>query len=196
MNQLSYSDKEVIMDAIFGNHKSPAGFRSVYKAVPAGNYELGIRVAGGDEDVVKFGLQLPEQILGSTGVVFASGFLTVDDEGMTNTENRTFSVNVALNDGTVIPLPVITSVRDFVIDENIFSIYPNPTAEVINLNLESVELSSINSVKIFNINGEVVKSFDNGFTNQINVGELNTGAYFIRLDGANKSYITKFNVAR
>ena len=40
MNQLSYSDKEVIMDAIFGNHKSPAGFRSVYKAVPAGNYEV------------------------------------------------------------------------------------------------------------------------------------------------------------
>lgn len=40
MNQLSYSDKEVIMDAIFGSHKSPAGFRSVYKSVPAGNYEL------------------------------------------------------------------------------------------------------------------------------------------------------------
>ena len=40
MNQLSYNDKEVIMDAIFGNHKSPAGFRSVYKAVPAGNYEV------------------------------------------------------------------------------------------------------------------------------------------------------------
>jgi hypothetical protein len=40
MKQLSYSDKEVIMDAIFGNHKSPAGFRSVYKAVPAGNYEV------------------------------------------------------------------------------------------------------------------------------------------------------------
>lgn len=40
MNQLSYSDKEVIMDAIFGNHRSPAGFRSVYKAVPVGNYEV------------------------------------------------------------------------------------------------------------------------------------------------------------
>lgn len=40
MKQLSYSDKEVIMDAIFGNHRSPAGFRSVYKAVPAGNYEV------------------------------------------------------------------------------------------------------------------------------------------------------------
>jgi hypothetical protein len=40
MNQLSYSDKEVIMDAIFSNHKSPAGFRSTYKAVPIGNYEV------------------------------------------------------------------------------------------------------------------------------------------------------------
>jgi len=40
MKQLSYSDKEVIMDAIFGNHKSPTGFRSVYKALPIGNYEV------------------------------------------------------------------------------------------------------------------------------------------------------------
>ena len=40
MNQLSYSDKEVIMDAIFGSYRSPAGFRSVYKALPIGNYEV------------------------------------------------------------------------------------------------------------------------------------------------------------
>ena len=40
MKQLSYSDKEVIMDAIFSNCKSPDGFRSVYKAVPVGNYEV------------------------------------------------------------------------------------------------------------------------------------------------------------
>jgi hypothetical protein len=40
MKQFSYQEKEAVMQAIFANHKSPAGFRSVYKAMPAGNYEV------------------------------------------------------------------------------------------------------------------------------------------------------------
>lgn len=39
MKQFSYQEKEAVMKAIFANHKSPDGFRSVYKAVPVGNYE-------------------------------------------------------------------------------------------------------------------------------------------------------------
>ena len=38
--KLNYSEKEAVMQAIFGNHKSPAGFRSTYKGVPIGNYEM------------------------------------------------------------------------------------------------------------------------------------------------------------
>jgi len=37
--KLNYNEKEAVMQAIFGNHKSPAGFRSTYKGVPIGNYE-------------------------------------------------------------------------------------------------------------------------------------------------------------
>ena len=37
--KLNYNEKEAVMQAIFGNHKSPAGFRSIYKGMPIGNYE-------------------------------------------------------------------------------------------------------------------------------------------------------------
>jgi hypothetical protein len=40
MKQFTYQEKEAVMQAIFANHKSPAGFRSVYKALPIGNYEV------------------------------------------------------------------------------------------------------------------------------------------------------------
>ena len=40
MKQFTYEEKEAVMKAIFANHKSPGGFRSVYKAVPVGNYEV------------------------------------------------------------------------------------------------------------------------------------------------------------
>lgn len=40
MKQFSYEEKEAVMKAIFANHISPAGFRSSYKAVPIGNYEV------------------------------------------------------------------------------------------------------------------------------------------------------------
>ena len=36
---LSYYDKQKIMESIFMLHKAPAGFRSTWKGVPVGNYE-------------------------------------------------------------------------------------------------------------------------------------------------------------
>jgi hypothetical protein len=37
--KLGYKEKEDIMQAMFHLHKSPIGFRSVYKGVPIDNYE-------------------------------------------------------------------------------------------------------------------------------------------------------------
>jgi hypothetical protein len=39
MKPFSYEEKEAIMRAVFANHQSPGGFRSVYKAIPIDNYE-------------------------------------------------------------------------------------------------------------------------------------------------------------
>jgi hypothetical protein len=37
--KLDYQQKEVVMQQLFANYKSPAGFRSIYKAVPITSYE-------------------------------------------------------------------------------------------------------------------------------------------------------------
>ena len=37
---LTYEQKEVVMQQMFANYKSPAGFRSTYKAVPITSYEM------------------------------------------------------------------------------------------------------------------------------------------------------------
>ena len=169
---------------------------SAGNALPAGQYKVGIRAAGGDADVVAYDLNIPSAIVGQTGVVFASGFLTADDEGLENTSGRTFSVNVALNNGTIIPLPIITSVEDFVIDENIFSIYPNPTTDVISLNLNKIDINSINEIKIFDINGVNILNQTNNINTKLDVRNLNNGVYFIRIDSKEKSYIAKFNISK
>ena len=39
MKPFTYEEKEAVMNAVFANHISPAGFRSIYKGMPIGNYE-------------------------------------------------------------------------------------------------------------------------------------------------------------
>ena len=40
MKPFSYEEKEAVMRAVFANHQSPGGFRSVYKAIPIDNYDF------------------------------------------------------------------------------------------------------------------------------------------------------------
>jgi hypothetical protein len=37
---LDYQQKEIVMQQMFASYKSPAGFRSTYKAVPITSYEM------------------------------------------------------------------------------------------------------------------------------------------------------------
>ena len=39
MKPFTYEEKEAVMKAVFANHQSPGGFRSVYKAIPIDSYE-------------------------------------------------------------------------------------------------------------------------------------------------------------
>jgi hypothetical protein len=74
-----------------------------------------------------------------------------------------------------------------------FSIYPNPASDVINLNAGNL---IINSVKITDINGRVVSTFNVNLTSsvEINVSDLTTGIYFLTVDtdqGVGTSKIVK-----
>jgi hypothetical protein len=62
------------------------------------------------------------------------------------------------------------------------SIFPNPAADVLNVNT-SLEVTS---VKVFGLDGKIVLSENvDGFNVQINIAELTSGAYIVEAIGAN-----------
>lgn len=80
------------------------------------------------------------------------------------------------------------SLNDFSLEG--FTIYPNPVKEKITIKgLESYENVTIS---IHNILGKQVKSIPNLITNSINVEELNSGVYLIRIKNKLSSKTVKF----
>ena len=72
---------------------------------------------------------------------------------------------------------------------SVFSIYPNPVSNVLTIsNTKNVE---IKSVTITDINGRVVKNQQGALT-QINVSDLNSGAYFVTIEAAEGKTTKKF----
>lgn len=72
---------------------------------------------------------------------------------------------------------------------NLFKIYPNPTNEI--LNIQNNNNIRIDKVKIFNILGSLVFKSDK-YENKINVNNLLTGIYLIKLYHENETYTYKF----
>lgn len=69
-----------------------------------------------------------------------------------------------------------------------FSVWPNPTANVINVaNNSNIE---INAIQITDMNGRIVKEVK-GMNNQINISELNAGVYFMKITTAQGTGTTK-----
>ncbi len=63
--------------------------------------------------------------------------------------------------------------------KNNFSVYPNPVGNVLNLtNTSNIE---INTIQITDANGRIVKEIKGTF-NQINISELNSGVYFLKIN--------------
>ncbi len=62
------------------------------------------------------------------------------------------------------------------------SIYPNPASDIVKVNSEE----NINYIEILNISGQIV-SFENVNTNnaEINISNLSSGVYFIKVYTAN-----------
>ncbi|SDR71048.1 Por secretion system C-terminal sorting domain-containing protein [Formosa sp. Hel1_31_208] len=86
------------------------------------------------------------------------------------------------------------SVDDNFLAENI-SIYPNPAKN--NLNILSGAAIQLDQATIYDVRGRLVLRQDlsnSGSLNQINISQLNTGVYFIKLDTDNASTSKKFIV--
>ena len=67
------------------------------------------------------------------------------------------------------------------IESNDFTVYPNPTSDEINVSFDKTE--EIKTIKVLNLNGEVVKEFTSFQNNSVrlNVENLNEGIYFLNI---------------
>lgn len=85
---------------------------------------------------------------------------------------------------------IISSINEteFKISEEL-TIYPNPASETININLNNNE--TINTIKIFNQNGQLIRIIRNLTNNSIQINDLNSGLYFVRVDTDSKYYCGK-----
>ena len=90
--------------------------------------------------------------------------------------NNVWIDNVFVGDGTGI-----------VENESEFKLYPNPAQNVLNIATEEM----IESVEIYNLQGQLVQ-VENGNVNSINVSNLATGNYFVRIQTANNTITRKF----
>ena len=77
-----------------------------------------------------------------------------------------------------------------------FKIYPNPSSDVLNLDINLIEKEMI-SVYITDMSGRVVKSIYNNFeTNSlyqsINIGSFNSGVYLLNVQSKNGTSVQKF----
>ena len=93
--------------------------------------------------------------------------------------------------GNVIGLDAVAVDRPLSTDtffKNNFSVYPNPAGNVININ--SISNTAINKIEISDAQGRLVKTI-NESTSSININELNSGVYFLKITTAQGIGTTK-----
>ena len=77
--------------------------------------------------------------------------------------------------------PVSTAVSEVVQLKDRFTIYPNPSTGDFYLTLDNgTKQSDVQSVMVFNLRGDVVYQ-SNGFVSKINLADLSSGVYFVKI---------------
>jgi hypothetical protein len=85
---------------------------------------------------------------------------------------------------------IINSIIETEFDKKInIQVYPNPTNKEIIIAIPNNEL--IESINIYNQNGQLVKQITKPNNTKLNVSDLNIGLYFIRIDSTTKRYLSK-----
>ncbi len=142
------------------------------------------------------------------GKVAKLGFIIEDEiNGFRDTDGKyyvTISIKngkVMGSDGEVYDMPEqtfeipISTKKKSAFDTNSIFVSPNPTSDVLNINLNNSDGS--NEYSIINLNGQTVA---NGTINkrsaQLNVSNLQTGLYFLRVVTANGVATKKFEVIK
>ncbi|AZQ42845.1 T9SS type A sorting domain-containing protein [Nonlabens ponticola] len=117
-----------------------------------------------------------------------------DSQGNGNTRLALF-VNPAVTDGTTTDVYFLDDLSfesaTASIDENFLNsikLYPNPAADI--LNISSVD--TIESYQILDVSGKTIMSKNENISAAIDVNNLTTGIYFIRLNSSSSKAVIKF----
>jgi len=114
--------------------------------------------------------------------------LTVGDT-FSNDANIYFDYNYPITtDEYVTTIQNVLSIQNFVF-ENEFILYPSPASDI--LNISSYNQTEIESVEIYNIVGQILIAIPNT-TTSIDVSNIETGTYFIKVNTKKGIAATKF----
>ena len=167
-----------------------------YVSVPPASYNLTVTVAGNKEVQAGTYVANLSALRGGAAVVFASGFLSTDDEGTEIPADYGFGLYAALPDGTVVKFDNLSTVEDIIYNSDDFGIFPNPARESINIEFPG---DKIKELKIFNTLGEVISSDVTLSASNVisyDLTSLTNGMYYIMLKSDDKTYMKQLVVAK
>lgn len=90
----------------------------------------------------------------------------------------------------------VTSVPEKISENTIFNLYPNPSSDIITLNIDNINNDDL-TLNIYNVNGTFVKSEMLKQNNrQINIRDLSNGIYMVAIKSNEWTEIKKLIIKK
>jgi hypothetical protein len=155
------------------------------------NYTLDVRTADQSATVASYGVPLESLDLGGLALtVVASGFLNP----LVNSNGPAFGLWVALPaGGQLVQLPVTTGIIGNEFSEKM-RIYPNPATDYIVV--ETSNQSNNNSIQISDITGKSVMQFSTTGSETLDISQLQSGTYMMRIISGNANHVEKIIIQK
>ncbi len=180
----------IIDDLMYGEY---AG----YLELPTDNYQLTIKDESGTATVATYEAPLASLMLDNAALtVVASGFLNPSN----NENGSSFGLWVALaGGGELVELPMVTSTNENTLEKESVNAYPNPASDYVNIDFSLAYDANV-VIDIYDITGSLAKTIDVGrisksaASKSLNVTDLTTGLYFIRIEAGNNVVTKKVQI--
>jgi hypothetical protein len=188
----------IINNLKYGEFQKAAGGTPI----PAGRYIIDVRGAGNPNSVKSYIADVTS--LGGKSIqVFASGFLNP----LTNKGGANFQIFAAVYSTpfpqviALVDTVVFTAINDPSVADMNMRLFPNPATTSIQMVFDADNANDV-AIEVVNINGQVVKAVsDIAGSNgkqfaEVDIRDLNSGLYIVRVRSANKVSNYRFNIAR